>query len=123
MLWHRFGRYGPVMVLLLGAMIGLRSAAVGQDNFSLNAPSDTGVPELYFYHGMVLDKNLREIPPTVDNVSFVLRRFVEGLASRSSQDANARIVDMLRNAPIAEMDKNDELLRSVAMARWLLKDA
>jgi hypothetical protein len=123
MLWHRFGRYIAVTALLLGAMIGLRSAATGQDNFSLNAPSDTGIPELYFYHGMVLDKNLREIPPTVDNVSFVLRRFVEGLAGRSSQDANARLVDMLRNAPIAEMDKNDELLRSAAMARWLLKDA
>ena len=120
---HQFGRFIPMSVLVLGAMIGLRSAAIGQDNFSLNAAPDTGVPELYFYHGMVLDKNLREIPPTIDNVSFVLRRFVEGLASRSSQDANARIVDMLRNAPIAEMDKNDELLRSVATARWLLQDA
>jgi hypothetical protein len=122
MLSHRFGRFIPIAMLLLGAMIGLRSAAIGQDNFSLKAAPDTGVPELYLYHGMVLDKNLREIPPTLDNVSFVLRRFSEGLAGHASLDANTRIVDMLRNAPIAEMDKNDELLRSVALARWLLKN-
>src|SRR4030095_1175558 len=122
MLWHRFGRYAAVTVLLLGAMIGLRSAAVGQDNFSLKAAPESGVPEVYFYHGMVLDKNLREIPPTIDNVSFVLRRFTEALASRSSSTANARLVDMLRTAPSPEMDKTDELLRSVAIGRWLLQD-
>ena len=122
MLWHRFGRYAAVTVLLLGAMIGLRSAAVGQDNFSLKGSPGSGVPEVIFYHGMVLDRNQREIPPTIDNVSFVLRRFTEALASRSSSTANARLVDMLRTAPSPEMDKTDELLRSVAIGRWLLQD-
>lgn len=121
MLSHRFGRYISMTVLLLGAMIGLRSAE-GQDNFSLKSTPGTGVPEVTFYHGMVLDKDLREIPPTIDNVSFVLRRFTEALASRSSTASNARLVDMLRTEPAPEMDKKDELLRSVAMARWLLQD-
>lgn len=108
--------------LLIGAMIGLRSAAIGQDNFSLNGSPDTGVPEVYFYHGMVLDENLREIEPTLDNVSFVLRRFSEALAARAPETTNARMVENLRNAPIPRMDKYDELLRSVALARWLLQN-
>jgi hypothetical protein len=122
MLSHRFGRYIPMTIVLLAAMVGLRSAAVGQDNFSLKGSPGSGVPEVIFYHGMVLDKNQREIPPTLDNVSFVLRRFTEALASRSSTAANARLVDILRTAPAPEMDKTDELLRSIAMARWMLAD-
>jgi hypothetical protein len=118
----QFGRFIPMAVLFLGAMIGLRSVAIGQDNFSLKSAPATGIPEVYFYHGMVLDKNLREIPPTLDNVSFVLRRFTEALASRSSPALNTRLVDALRATPIPEMDKTDELLRSVAMARWLLAE-
>jgi len=122
MLSHRLGRFVPMAALLLAMTIGLRSIATGQDNFVLKASPSTGVPQLYLYHGMVLDKDLREIPPTLDNISFVLRRFSEGLASRSSSDINARMNDMLRNAQVAEMDKSDELLRSVALARWLLKN-
>ncbi len=120
--WRRIARPFVLAAMLGIAVLGLHSSAESQDNFSLKAAPGSGVPELYFYHGMVLDENLREIPPTLDNISFVLRRFSEGLASRSSAESNARIVEMLRSAPMEEMDKNDELLRSVALARWLLKN-
>jgi hypothetical protein len=123
MVSHRFGRFVPIAALLFGAIIGLRSTATGQDNFSIRVSSDTGVPELVFYHGMVLDENLQQIPPTLDNVARVIRRYTEGLAARSSDAAKVRFVDLLRSAPTPlEMDKTDELLQSVVLARWLLKN-
>jgi hypothetical protein len=120
--WRRVARPFVLAAMLGAAALGLHSAAESQDNFSLEAAPGSGVPEVIFYHGMVLDKNLREIPPTIDNVSFVLRRYTEALASHSSPAAYARLADMQKTALAPEMDKTDELLRSVAMARWLLKN-
>ena len=108
--------------LLVVSLVGLRSAANGEDRFSLKTSPETGVPLLYFYHGMVLDENLQVMRPTFDNVSRVLRRFCEGLVARSADPIKLRYVQSLQDVQASmQMDEGTEVLLYVALSRWLLK--
>jgi hypothetical protein len=109
------------IAFLIAAAVSASSAADAEQGLSLRASPQTGVPLIYFYHGMVVDENLNEIPPTVSNASRLLRWFSEGVASRSSDEARLEFNQKLRESHASmPMDDGTEALLYAALSRWVL---
>jgi hypothetical protein len=107
-----------IAALALNALPSARA-----DGVPVRLSPDTGVPELIFYHGMVLNHDLQVIEPTSENVSRILRLFAEGVAAGAPDDATRlKFADALKEVQVTVATDGDTEIRTYAtLSRWLLK--
>src|SRR5689334_12534499 len=86
-----------IAALVLSALPSAQAEGV-----SVRLSPETGVPELIFYHGMVLNHDLQVIEPTSENVARILRLYAEGVAANAPDEAaRLKFADALKEVQVS----------------------